>query len=82
MKSSDKSILPNMLLLLTILTATSGCVTGLAPVNSNSYCAIAKPIFYDFKNDTPKTVAQVEAHNSTWVCLCEKDCPASAPNTK
>lgn len=57
-----------------ILNATSGCVTGsTGPVNS--YCAVASAISFDSKADTPETVAQIEAHNSRWVCLCEGDCP-------
>lgn len=63
--------------LLLILFATSGCATALiAPVNS--YCAIARPIGYDGRADTPATVAAVEAHNSQWACVCEKDCPLVA----
>jgi uncharacterized protein YceK len=59
-----------------ILSATSGCVTGLTvPAPVNSYCAIAAPIDYDTTRDTPKTVAAIEVHNSKWVCLCEQDCP-------
>jgi hypothetical protein len=30
---------------------------------------------YNSRLDTPATVAQIEAHNSVWVCLCEQDCP-------
>ena len=57
-----------------ILSALSGCATvSTAPVNS--YCAIAKPISYDAKQDTPETVAEVELHNGVFVCLCEQDCP-------
>ena len=28
------------------------------------------------------TVAEVEAHNSRFICVCEQDCPANAPNTR
>lgn len=60
-----------------ILSATSGCVTGLTGrVPVNSYCAVAGAIRYDSRGDTPETVAQIEAHNSRWTCLCEGDCPA------
>ena len=72
----SKLHLAKLPLLLLMLNATSGCVTdltGAAPVNS--YCAIAKPISYNAKQDTPETVAEVELHNSVFVCLCEDDCP-------
>jgi hypothetical protein len=62
---------------LTILSATSACAhVSTTPPATNSYCAVAKPIFYDSRLDSPSTVAQIEAHNSTWVCLCEDDCPS------
>ena len=65
--------LPSLFL---ILSATSGCVTDLTEaVPTNSYCAIAKPITYDAKQDTPETVAEVELHNGVFTCLCEQDCP-------
>jgi len=41
---------------------------------------VAKPIRYNSKIDSPKTVTQIEAHNSAWVCLCEADCPAGKPS--
>ena len=70
----SKLHLAKLPLLLLTLSALSGCVTDLtAPVNS--YCAIAKPITYDATKDTPETVAEIEAHNSVLVCLCEDDCP-------
>ena len=61
-----------------ILSAMSGCVTastGHVPVSS--YCAIAKPLFYDGTKDTAETVRQVEDHNSQYVCICENDCPVA-----
>ena len=59
-----------------ILFALSGCVHGsTAPVVLSDYCRIAKPIGYDGEKDTPETVKEIEAHNSKWVCVCEKDCP-------
>ena len=65
------------------LFVMSGCATvSTVPVNINSYCAIAKPIGYDSKIDTAETVKEIEAHNSKWACVCENDCPATAPNTK
>jgi uncharacterized protein YceK len=76
MLSIGKSNLAKLLLSSLILSATSGCVTGLTEaVPTNSYCAIAKPITYDAKQDTPETVAEVELHNSVFICLCEQDCP-------
>ncbi|OQW33946.1 MAG: hypothetical protein A4E20_12005 [Nitrospira sp. SG-bin2] len=68
-----------LLWLLTIPLALSGCVTGSiarAPATVSDYCLIAKPIGYDSTKDTPETVKAIEAHNSQWVCVCEKDCPA------
>lgn len=62
-----------------ILLATSGCVTGLtdrAPATVSDYCLIARPIGYDTTKDSAETVQAIEAHNSQWVCVCEKDCPA------
>ena len=76
MNSSVKSIWRNTPLLLLILIGTSGCVTDLTPPTTNSYCAISKPISYNSRTDSTSTVAQIEAHNSQWVCLCEQDCPA------
>ena len=60
-----------------ILLVTSGCAAGLTPprVAVGDYCRIAKPITYNSKLDSPKTVGQIEAHNSIWVCVCEGDCP-------
>lgn len=72
----SKLHLAKLPLLFLTLSALSGCVTDLteaAPVNS--YCAIAKPITYDATQDTPETIAEVEIHNSVFVCLCEDDCP-------
>jgi hypothetical protein len=43
----------------------------------SDYCRIAKPIGYDSKADTAETVKAIEAHNSAWVCVCEKDCPVT-----
>ena len=64
--------------LLPILCATSACVAGsTAPLVVSDYCRIAKPIGYDSKADSAETVKAVEAHNSAWVCVCEKDCPVT-----
>ena len=81
MKLTDKSNLVRLPSLFLILSALSGCAT-VSTVPVNSYCAIAKPITYDATQDTPETVAEIEAHNSRFICLCEQDCPATAPNTK
>jgi hypothetical protein len=62
------------LLLLTILSATSGCVTGSTALVGD-YCRIAKPISYDSKADSAETVKAVENHNSKWACVCDNDCP-------
>ena len=78
---SAKSNWAKRLSLCLTLSVMSGCATvSTAPVNS--YCAIAKPIGYDSKIDTAETVKEIEAHNSKWACVCENDCPATAPNTK
>lgn len=64
------------ILALTLLTL-SGCATVSttpAPTVSD-YCRIAKPIRYNSKLDSAPTVAAIEAHNSSWVCVCEHDCP-------
>ena len=68
------------LLLLPILSVISACAHVSTPPPTNSYCAVAKPIRYNSKIDSPKTVTQIEAHNSAWVCLCEADCPAGKPS--
>lgn len=78
MKSSGRLIWRSMLPSLLILTTTSGCVHGSTPpVVANSFCAIAKPIYYDSSADSAKTVRQIEEHNRKVVCLCEGDCPAA-----
>ena len=81
MRSIGKLSLAKLLLASLTLSALSGCVTD-STVPVNSYCAIAKPITYDATQDTPETVAEVEAHNSRFICLCEQDCPATAPDTQ
>ena len=76
MKLTDKSNLVKLPLLFLTLNAMSGCATvSTEAVPLNSYCAIAKPITYDAKQDTPETVAEVELHNSVFICVCEQDCP-------
>lgn len=76
MPLTGKLHLAKLPLLFLILSATSGCVTDLTEVApANSYCTIAKPISYDATQDTPETVAEIELHNSVFVCLCEDDCP-------
>ena len=83
MRLTDRSNWLKLPLLCLTLSVTSACVTGsTGGVQSNSYCAIAKPITYDAAKDTPETVAEVEAHNSRFICVCEQDCPANAPNTR
>ena len=63
--------------LLPILCATSACVSGsTAPLVVSDYCRIAKPIGYDSKADSAETVKAVEAHNWSWACVRDKDCPA------
>lgn len=80
MKCNGNSIWQSTLLGLTILTATSGCAhVSTMPPAADTYCAVAKPIRYDSRIDRPATVAQIEAHNSVWACLCEQDCPKTQP---
>lgn len=67
---------PSALLLTLILFALSGCVHGsTGAVVVSDYCKIAEPISYDADLDSPETVAEIEKHNSQWVCVCEDDCP-------
>lgn len=69
---------PAKLLLLPLtLLAMSGCVGALTapPVVVSDYCRIAFPIEYDSEKDTEQTRKAIEDHNSTYVCLCEHDCP-------
>ncbi len=82
MKSNVKWNWRKKSLLLLMLTATAGCVHGSTTPPTNSYCKVAQPIRYNSTLDSPATVARIEQHNSTWVCLCENDCPASAEGTK
>lgn len=79
MKYNGKWSWQNKLPLLLIPAMTSACVHGsMPPPATNSFCAIAKPIFYDSRADSADTVKQIEAHNRTVVCLCENDCPKPA----
>ena len=76
MNLRDKPSSRSALLLLPILSALSACAhVSTQPPATNSYCAVAKPIFYDSRVDSPRTVEQVETHNSVWACLCDNDCP-------
>jgi hypothetical protein len=63
------------LLTLTIFLVLTGCVTDSTALVGD-YCLIAKPIGYDSRTDTAETVREIEAHNSKWACVCDKDCPA------
>jgi hypothetical protein len=57
--------------LILMLIALSGCASGSSP--TNEYCLIAKPITgYAGVGDGLK--AQIEQHNSDFVCRCEDDC--------
>ena len=74
MRSMSKSRLARLSLLCLMLPAMTGCAAALtAP--ASSYCLVAKHITYDAAQDTAETVAEVEAHNSVFVCVCEADCP-------
>lgn len=74
---------PSKLWLLTTLFALSGCAVGsTAPAVVSDYCRIAKPISYDTDIDSPETKAEIEEHNSKWVCVCENDCPHKSDATQ
>ena len=61
-----------------ILIGVTACASvSTPPQMANQYCAVAAPIRYDSRLDRPETVAQIEKHNSVWVCLCEQDCPTA-----
>lgn len=69
--------------LLPILFVMSGCGLGSTdPAVLSDYCRISKPISYDSLEDTAETIAEIEAHNSRYVCVCERDCPDSANSAK
>lgn len=74
MSRLQKRLLPPLL----ILCAIAGCAAGsIGPRTraTDSYCLIASPLRYDSAADSAVTVREIEQHNSTWVCLCEQDCP-------
>jgi hypothetical protein len=65
-----------MVWLAVILPGLTGCVAStIAPVVVSDYCRIARPIPYDSTRDSAETVADIEAHNSRWECVCNHDCP-------
>lgn len=70
-----------LLTLLVISACESASVAVPPPAIEGDYCRIATPIYYDVDKDTPETVAQIEKHNSKWVCVCEKDCPQAGSGT-
>ena len=79
MESQGKSNWRNMSICILIMIGMNGCATvSTVPVPVNSYCLVAKPISYDSKTDSSATVAAIEKHNSIWMCICEKDCPAKS----
>ena len=74
---------PIKLSLLPILLVTSACVLdSTAPAVVSDYCRIAKPITYDNLTDSAETIAEIEAHNSRYVCVCEHDCPVDAKSVR
>jgi len=42
-------------------------LTGCNHATINAYCQLAKPITYNKKKDTQKTVRQIVAHNRVWI---------------
>jgi hypothetical protein len=79
MKLNGNMIWRNALLSWMILIGVTACasVSTTPPPVTNQYCSLASPIRYDSRLDRPETVAQIEKHNSVWVCLCEHDCPTA-----
>jgi hypothetical protein len=78
MKLNGNMIWRNALLLWMTLIGVTACASVLTTVPvTNQYCSLASPIRYDSRLDRPETVAQIEKHNSVWVCLCEHDCPTA-----
>lgn len=76
MKLAIRSPWVKLLCLFLILSALSACdLNTTAPVPLSNYCALTKPISYDSAKDTPETVAEIEAHNSRYECVCNRDCP-------
>jgi len=62
--------------LLSILSMTGTCAhVSTPPLAVDNFCEIAKPIYYDSRNDSANTVKQIELHNRKFVCLCDRDCP-------
>ena len=68
----------SLLFLPLTLLGMSGCATDSTALVVSDYCRIAKPIAYDGAKDTPETAAEIEVHNSRWVCVCDGDCPVGA----
>lgn len=46
---------------------TAGLLAGCNQATINAYCQLAKPITYNKKKDTTKTVRQIVAHNRVWL---------------
>ncbi len=76
MKLSNRLLLAKLLITFLILIGLTACVPNTTdPVPLSNYCALTKPITYDTTKDTPETVAEIEAHNSRYECVCNHDCP-------
>ncbi len=76
MKLSNKLLLAKLLIMSLILCGLTACDLNMTdPVPLSNYCALTKPITYDSTKDTPETVAEIEAHNSRFECVCNHDCP-------
>ncbi len=79
MRYSNRFLLAKLLIVFLTLFALTGCdlnMTG--PVPLNNYCALTKPITFDGTKDTKQTIAEIEAHNSRFECVCNRDCPKGA----
>lgn len=45
----------------------AGFLAGCQQTTINAFCQLAKPITYNKKKDTAKTVRQIVAHNRVWI---------------
>lgn len=60
------------------LLAATGCASGSTAIETGKGTPAACDMFQPIRassRDTAETQRQIDAHNSVWVCLCEKDCP-------
>jgi hypothetical protein len=53
---------------LTILLLLISCTTN----TGGDYCFLYRPVYADYKNDTPETVRQIDENNIVYDNLCGK----------